>query len=94
MKKENNTEVTIKKIPLKPLLDILQDVWEKGADYVDIIGVTGDVQNNVLIAIRDDYMNSEEEEEQSPKEEKHDGDGDDIQEDDDSLTDDELNLLL
>lgn len=89
MKKENNTEVTIKKIPLKPLLDILQDVWEKGADYVDIIGVTGDVQNNVLIAIRDDYMNSEEEEEQSPKKETPDG-GDD----EDSLTDDQLNLLL
>jgi hypothetical protein len=89
MKKENNTEITIKKIPLKPLLDILQDVWEKGADYVDIIGVTGDVQNNVLIAIRDDYMNSEEEEEQSPKKETPDG-GDD----EDSLTDDQLNLLL
>ena len=87
----------IKKIPLKPLLDILQDVWEKGADYVDIIGVTGDVQNNVLIAIRDDYMNSddddddeEEEKKHSLKEETPDG-GDD---DEDSLTDDQLNLLL
>lgn len=93
---KENTEITIKKVPLKALLDILQEVWEKGADYVDIIGVTGDVENNVLIAIRDDYMNNEEEEdeeeEKSPEEEALDDDDEDDNED--SLTDDELNLLL
>lgn len=74
----------IKKIPLKALMDILQDAWERGADYVDIIGNTADVQHNVMVAIREEYM-SEEEEENAPNEEKP---------SDDELTDDQLNLLL
>lgn len=53
-----NNEVTFKKIPLRVFLDILQDAWEKGADYVDIVGVPDEVQDNIAVAIREEYMNA------------------------------------
>jgi hypothetical protein len=49
--------VIFKKIPLKVFLDILHDAWEKGADYVDIVGVPDEVQDNIAVAIREEYMN-------------------------------------
>jgi hypothetical protein len=52
-----NNEVTFKKIPLKVFLDILHDAWEKGADYVDIVGIPDEVQDNIAVAIREEYMN-------------------------------------
>lgn len=52
-----NNEVIFKKIPLKVFLHILQDAWEKGADYVDIVGIPDEVQDNIAIAIREEYMN-------------------------------------
>jgi hypothetical protein len=58
-----NNEVTFKKIPLRVFLDILQDAWEKGADYVDIVGVPDEVQDNIAVAIREEYMNAHPEDE-------------------------------
>jgi len=52
-----NNEVILKKIPLKVLIDILHDAWNKGADYVDIMGTANEVQDNIAIAIKEEYMN-------------------------------------
>lgn len=38
-------------------MDILHDAWNKGADYIDIIGVPDQVQDNIAVAIREEYMN-------------------------------------
>jgi len=83
-----NNEVTLRKIPLKILLDILGDAWNKGADYVDIIGVADEVQDNIAIAIKDEYMNVHPEDEyevdvelERPNEEK-------------DLSDEDLNQLI
>ena len=46
-----------KKIPLRVFIDILHDAWNKGADYIDIIGVPDQVQDNIAVAIREEYMN-------------------------------------
>lgn len=54
---ENNNEVIFKKIPLRVFIDILHDAWDKGADYIDIIGIPDQVQDNIAIAIREEYMN-------------------------------------
>jgi hypothetical protein len=54
-----NKEVALRKIPLKILIEILQDAWEKGADYVDIIGVPDEIQDNIAIAVKEEYMHSE-----------------------------------
>ena len=58
-----NNEVTFKKIPLKIFIEILQDAWDRGADYIDIIGVADAIQDNISIAIKEEYMHHEEGEE-------------------------------
>jgi hypothetical protein len=81
-----NNEVTFRKIPLKVLIDILHDAWDKGADYVDIMGVPNEVQDNIAIAIREEYMgaiSADGEEEYNVEFEE----GED-------LTDEDLNQLL
>lgn len=52
---ENRQEITLKKIPLKILIEVLTDAWNKGADFVDIIGVPDELQDNIGIAIKEDY---------------------------------------
>lgn len=55
--------MTFKKIPLKIFIEILQDAWDRGADYIDIIGVADAIQDNISIAIKDEYMHREDGEE-------------------------------
>ena len=83
-----NKEVVLKKIPLRVLIDILQDAWNKGADYIDIIGVADEVQDNIAIAIKEEYFNTnpEEEFEVDVELEKLD--------EDKEITDEDLNQLL
>jgi hypothetical protein len=52
-----NNEVIFKKIPLKVFIDILHDAWDKGADYIDIMGIPDNVQDNIAVAIREEYFN-------------------------------------
>jgi len=52
---ENRQEVTLKKIPLKLFIEVLTDAWNKGADYVDIIGTPDDFQDNIGISIKEEY---------------------------------------
>jgi hypothetical protein len=83
-----NNEVTFRKIPLKVLIDILHDAWDKGADYVDIMGVPNEVQDNIAIAIREEYMGAipaDGEEEYDINVELEEGE---------DLTDEDLNQLL
>jgi hypothetical protein len=51
-----NNEIALRKIPLKIFIEILQDAWDRGADYVDIIGVPDAIQDNISIAIKEEYM--------------------------------------
>jgi len=82
-----NNEVTFKKIPLRVFLDILQDAWEKGADYVDIVGVPDEVQDNIAVAIREEYMNAHPEDEFEIDVELENPE-------DKNLSDDDLNQLI
>jgi hypothetical protein len=81
-----NNEVTFKKIPLRVFLDILQDAWEKGADYVDIVGVPDEVQDNIAVAIREEYMNAHPEDEFEIDVE--------LENPDKNLSDEDLNQLI
>lgn len=58
-----NNEVVLKKIPLRTLLDVLQDAWNRGADYIDIIGTANEIQDNIAIAIKEEYMSADPEDE-------------------------------
>jgi len=59
---EKSNEIRLKKIPLLVLLEALRDVYERGADYVDIIGVPGVEQDSIGIAINKEYFAPEDEE--------------------------------
>lgn len=60
---ENNKEIRLNKIPLKPFLEALTDIYNRGVDYVDIIGAHGDEQDSIGIAIKEEYFSEPEEEE-------------------------------
>lgn len=57
-----NNQVTLKKIPLKTLIDVLTRLWGSGADYIDIVGIPNEIQDNIGILVQDDYLCKEEEE--------------------------------
>ena len=77
-----NREVTFKKIPLKILIDILQDAWETGADYIDIIGIADVIQDEIAIVVKEEYVTEEDDNEYE------------VDRSDKNLTDDELNQLM
>lgn len=59
---ENNSNtVSFMKVPVQLLMDILQNAWDMGADYVDIIGVPDVIQEEISIAVREEYVSEEEE---------------------------------
>jgi len=60
---ENRQEITLKKIPLKILIEVLTDAWNKGADFVDIIGTPNELQDNIGIAVKEDYYTKGDKEE-------------------------------
>jgi hypothetical protein len=51
-----NREVKIERIPLDKLIDTLVDLYNKGIDYVDIVGVPGVEFDRMGIAFTKDYM--------------------------------------
>jgi hypothetical protein len=49
----------LRKIPLEMLLQILQDLYDSGADYVDISGATdvnGAPRDTIKITVRPEYI--------------------------------------
>jgi hypothetical protein len=56
-------KVTLRKIPLKILIDTLVEIYEKGADYVDIVGIPDDTQDEIGIMVREEYYTNDPENE-------------------------------
>ena len=53
----------IRKIPLESLIEILQDLYESGADYIDISGKNDEKNRDIIhITIKEEYMFYNEEE--------------------------------
>lgn len=58
---ENNNEqgqgqeVILRKIPIAILIDALNEIWESGIDYVDIVGKNGVEQDTIGLRFREDY---------------------------------------
>ena len=50
----------LRKIPLLPLIEILQDLYDSGADYIDLSGEqkdeNGSVKDLIQITIKPEYM--------------------------------------
>lgn len=54
----------LRKIPLDQLIDLLVDIFDTGADYIDIVGTPGELIDTVGIDVRDEYYEPYEEEEE------------------------------
>lgn len=75
-------EVTIKKIYLDTLIKALVNIYNTGADYVDLIGTTNEQQDVIQIIVKDEYMS------------KNDDDDDDEIEQTDISDETDLNELI
>jgi hypothetical protein len=49
----------IRKIHLQTFLDVLADLYDKGVDYIDIIGTLDEEQDFVSISFSKEYMSEE-----------------------------------
>jgi hypothetical protein len=55
---ENNT-ITIQKISLNNFIDVLIDLYNKGVDFIDIVGTQGDNKDYMGITFSKEYMSEE-----------------------------------
>ena len=51
-----DSNLRIRKVALNAFVDILVDLYNKGVNYVDIIGILDDVQDSVAISFSKEYM--------------------------------------
>ena len=58
----------LRKIPLQPLIEILQDLYESGADFIDLSGEQSDEgetpKDTIQITIKPEYMLHDERDEE------------------------------
>lgn len=54
-------ELILQKIWLPGFIDVLIEMYDRGADFVDLQGVPGVEQDEIKIIVREDYLCSDEE---------------------------------
>lgn len=52
-------EVRLKKIPLEIFLDALEELYNMGLEYIDIVGTNGEEQDTIGLAYSKDYMSQD-----------------------------------
>lgn len=52
-------KMLLQKIPLEALLEVLNDLYLNGADYVDITGIPGTNQDSITVSAKKEYFDSE-----------------------------------
>ena len=52
-------EVRLKKIPLEIFLEALEDLYNMGLEYIDIVGVHDEEQDTIGIMYTAEYMNKD-----------------------------------
>lgn len=59
--KENNKkkEVILRKIALQKFIETLVEVYNSGADYVDIIGTPDENQDTIGIVVHEEYLSKD-----------------------------------
>ena len=53
------TNFTIKKIPLEEFISILIELYDGGADFVDVTGKPNSEQDTIQISVLQEYMSPE-----------------------------------
>ena len=59
MEQNDENVVTLKKIPLEAFIQMLVELYDKGADYIDIIGKPDEEQDVISIIVKFEYIDPE-----------------------------------
>jgi hypothetical protein len=88
----------LRKIPLGPIIEILQELYENGADYIDISGEASDggesPRDTVKITVKAEYLADHNEDDALELEQEIEMDYSDDLEPPSSLSDDDINELI
>ena len=88
---------TLRKIPLGAFIEILQDLFENGADFIDISGESSDKgdtpKDTIKITVRPEYLEDHNEDDTLEQEIEMDY-SDDIDHGKSSLSDEDINDLI
>ena len=84
--KSNPNQVILRKVALKAFIDTLVNVYNSGADYVDIVGSNDEQQDTIGIIVTDEYMADPDDMELEIE--------DDEEEDQKKLSDDDIDQLI
>ncbi len=57
--RKKKDEVRLKKIPIDMFLQVLTEIYERGVDYFDIIGIPDEEQDTISIIYSPDYMSKD-----------------------------------
>jgi len=57
-------QVVIYKVGVKDFIGALMDIYESGADYMDIVGIVEGNMTTLMINVKDEYMNSGEDDDE------------------------------
>ena len=57
--RKKKDEVRLKKIPIDMFLQVLTEIYERGVDYFDIIGIPDEEQDTISIIYSADYMSKD-----------------------------------
>jgi hypothetical protein len=87
----------LRKIPLEMLIQILQELYDGGADYVDISGdtdVDGTPRDTIKITVKPEYLSDFDEESGVSLEQELDLDWTEEEDQSSSLSDEDINDLI
>jgi hypothetical protein len=54
-----NNEIKIRKVHIDTLIQVLMDLYDKGVDYVDILGTSDNKQDTIGLSFCKEYMDEE-----------------------------------
>jgi hypothetical protein len=60
--------ITLQKIPIDNLIEILMELYNQGADYIDISGMPDEDQDVISIFVREEYMSNDNNQEEYDEE--------------------------
>jgi hypothetical protein len=92
----------LRKIPLGPFIEILQDLFDSGADFIDISGENNDdaelPRDTIKITVKPEYLNDHDENDMLEIEQEiemdYSGDEDDVNISSSKLSDEDIDDLI
>jgi hypothetical protein len=93
---ENNKkkEVILRKIALQKFIETLVDVYNSGADYVDIIGTPDENQDTIGIVVHEEYLSKDDMQIEFIVDDEEDEEEEYIEPNDKPLSDEDINDLI